>query len=167
MQNTGGGRVHNAQYFTFIVLIMLNSIYFTGYGLYRLKERGIIVDWKEKIPFKYLLLIGVFGMGILIWPIRESSSYCACQTIASGEAEKYSDEAQTRYELSIESEGQDLELMDFTVKPELLFFDDIRTEKGHGNNIMYADYYNLNSVILKYWKKRYWFPQKESLWQTV
>ena len=152
MQNIGGGRVRNVEYFTFVVLVFLNCIYFTGYALCRLREENVNVSWNEKIPIKYLMLSGVFIAGMLVYPIQASSGYKAVQTIASGEASQYSDEAKRRYEMSVEAEGEDLELMDFTVKPELLFFDDIRADKEHGNNIMYANYYRLNSVVLKYWE---------------
>lgn len=152
MQNIGGGRIRNVEYFTFVVLVFLNCIYFTGYALYRLKKRNVHISWNENIPLKYLVLIGVFMAGVLIYPVQTSSGYRAVQTISSGEAAQYSDEAQMRYEMSLAAEGQDLELMDFTVKPELLFFDDIRREKEHGNNIVYANYYKLSSVVLKYWE---------------
>ena len=152
MQNTGGGRVRNVEYFTFVILVILNCIYFTGYTLYRLREENVNVSWNERIPIKYLMLSGVFIAGILAYPIQTSSGYKAVQTIVSGEASEYSDEAQGRYEMSVEAEGEDLELMDYTVRPELLFFDDIRTDQEHGNNIMYANYYKLNSVMLKHWE---------------
>lgn len=152
MRNTGAGRVHNILYFTFIILVLLNTVYFTGYVLCKLGEHNIILDYKEKIEKKYLLLAGVFFIGVIIQPIQTSNSYLAMKTIQTGEAEQYSEEAQRRHELALESKGKDLELMDYTVKPEMLYFDDIKNDSLAGNNIAYADYYELKSVILKYWE---------------
>lgn len=151
MKNTGAGRVQNTIYFSFIILVILNVFYDIGYLLIQMKKSGIIPVWKEKIPAKFIVLLAVVLAGILIQPIKTSNGYLAAETIESGEAAQYSDEAQTRYELALENEGKDLELMDFTVKPELLFFDDIKLEGTAGNNVTYAEYYNLKSVVLKYW----------------
>ncbi len=92
-------------------------------------------------------------LGILIQPIKASNGYCAIQTVVSGEAEKFSEEAQNRHELAIRSKGQDVEVMEHTVKPEMLYFDDITGDSTSANNMYYADYYGLKSVTLKYWSE--------------
>lgn len=151
MRRVDAGRVQNTVYFTFIMLVMLNIIYLTGYILRKTEKSSIVFVWKEKVPAKYLIVLAVILAGIIIQPIKTSNGYLAMETVLTGDAAKYSDEAQNRYELALESEGKDLQLMDYTVKPELLFFDDIKVESSAGNNMMYANYYNLKSVSLKYW----------------
>lgn len=155
MKNTGGGRVRNAEYFTFIVLVFINCIYFTGYALCKLKEQNINIfsGWKDKVPMKYLLLTVLFVGGILIWPIKTSNGYQAVQTVILGDAGKFSEEAQNRYELAMNSQGEDIEIMEHTVKPEMLYFDDITGDSASSSNMYYADYYGLKSVRLKYWSE--------------
>lgn len=151
MKRADAGRIQNTVYLTFIMLVVLNILYLTGYILKKIKKSTIASVWKEKVPANYLIVLAVIFAGIIIQPIKTSNGYLAMETVLTGDAAKYSDEAQNRYELALESEGKDLQLMDYTVKPELLFFDDIKVENSAGNNMMYADYYNLKSVSLKYW----------------
>ncbi len=155
MKNTGGGRVRNTEYFTFIVLVFINCIYFTGYALCKLQQYNINIfsGWKDKIPIKYLLLTALFLGGILIWPIKTSNGYQAVQTVISGDAGKFSEEAQNRHELALNSKGQDVEILEHTVKPEMLYFDDITGDVSSVNNVYYAEYYGLKSVKLKYWSE--------------
>ena len=72
----------------------------------------------------------------------------AISSIISGEAQLYAQESRQRYELYMQSAGKDVLVTPYSVKPELLFFDDITEDPEDWRNQSLTQYYDLASVAL-------------------
>ena len=66
--------------------------------------------------------------------------------IANGRAAQFDREANNRAKLSLESKGQDLTVEPFSVKPSLLFLQDLTDDPNEWPNNDYARFYGLKSV---------------------
>lgn len=146
--DAGAGRLINIIYFDYIVLIFLNVFYYCGwYARLEFKPKlkpnmyTAITVLKHSIPLIAVILLG----------INFQSSVClrAIQTLDTGNAQRYALESRQRNSVFMASTGKDVEVLPYSVKPELLYFDDITSDPYDWRNQSLAKYYDLNSVTLK------------------
>ena len=78
----------------------------------------------------------------------EYSSYTACNELFSGEAAQFKTEYNTRLSLLM-SDETNVVLNEFSVKPYLLYFDDISHDSKAWQNMAVANWYGKNSVTLQ------------------
>lgn len=62
---------------------------------------------------------------------------------------QYSQEAFARNKVLLESEGKDVVMNDYSVKPGMLFFDDIQEDPNDWRNNSVREFYKLNSIVLQ------------------
>lgn len=143
MGAAGAGRLVNVIYFAFVLLVFINAFYLCGY-------LGVSLHFSE-FSWKsgWTLTIVLVGVGALIGCTKSSAGYSAWQSASSGEAGLYSQEADARYNLYINSKGEDVEVSPFSVYPQLLYFDDITEDAADWRNQNVTEYYGLKNVKIK------------------
>lgn len=143
MGAAGAGRLVNVVYFAFILLLFVNAFYLCGYCAAQLEFSDF--SWN----YGWVLTVIFVGCGAVIGCMKGTAGYSAWKSVSSGEAGLYSQEADARYNLYINSKGEDVEVAPFSVCPALLYFDDITEDAEDWRNGNVAEYYGLNSVVRK------------------
>lgn len=149
MGEGGPGRTMNIVKMWFILMLVVNETYWMGYFRKRLTQRR----WK-KLPDIRLWTMGVLAVIFIAFIanaercLLDYSSYAAYVSLKTGEAKQYHEEYMKRVEL-LTGESESVELLPFSQKPYLLYFDDITSNKGDWRNSLVANWYNKESVCLK------------------
>lgn len=146
---SGAGRTLNIVKMWFVLLLFVNEAYWLGYFKRRfgnkLPEKKIDVRiWTGGI----LLLIFVAFVVNVERRAFDYSSYAAYVSLRSGEAAQYHDEYLDRVKL-LTSEEKAIELIPFSVKPYLLYFDDVTTNVYDWRNTAVARWYGKEAVYLR------------------
>lgn len=139
----GAGRLVNIIYFAFVVLVFGNVFYVCGWLSERFAERSF--EWSGSWILTVVLL--TFGMLAGCW--RSMAGTLAWNSLRSGEALAYSMEADARYNLYLNSKGQDVEVPSFSFYPQLLYYEDLTEDPDDWRNLQVEEYYGLNSVVRK------------------
>lgn len=145
----GPGRTMNIVKMWFILMLIVNETYWMGYFRKALTQR----EWK-KLPDVRLRTLGVLVVIFIEFVanadrcLLDYSSYAAYVSLKTGEAKQYHEEYMERVEL-LTGENESVELLPFSQKPYLLYFDDITSNKGDWRNSLVANWYNKESVCLK------------------
>lgn len=137
-------RLLNIIYYATYIFIIMNIVYWLGY----MKNKVNITTKKSDYIVIYSIII-LLGIGILSLEYKQMSSYIAIKSIISGEAKQYDEEMKNRIQLYNNEELKDVEVEKLTVKPYLLFFDDITTNENDWRNVALSRYYKKNSVKIK------------------
>ena len=148
----GGGRIFNIIFLDFLLLIVGNLFYITGWFCQHMKsiqENG--GSCLERCNTKlYLLTVFAVAAVISILYARANPDYftstSAAHSLIYGEAARYGEEAAQRTETLRSSEGADIRLELFQTKPYLLFFSDISTDPSDWTNVLMSRYYQKNSI---------------------
>lgn len=146
----GAGRIYNIIYLTYLLLLVVNMLYF--YGWYWKKYGGFKV--LEEKAFGLWLSAGLLGFGFCFCieagvNSDTFTSTSALKSIVSGEAKEYRQQQQQRLQILLNEDIMDAELPTFTVKPELLFYEDISSDASGWINVRMAAYYEKGSVKLE------------------
>ena len=140
----GPKRLLNGIYFIFIILLFLNAFYLCGWIQTKIhfdKKIGYSISW---ILFSLLLIFGGF-----LGNRKDTNGYLAYQSVSSGEAGLYSQQADARYNYLLNCEGQDVAVDRYDVYPYLLFVEEVTGDPDYFINQMVRSYFNLNSIVLK------------------
>lgn len=148
MGNVGDKRLLNMVYFAYVLLLMLNLLYWLGWTAKRLKKSS---PGGYGMPLITLLvsaalMLALLGAGVLSG--TGLSSIGAVSSILSGEAEEYHSQAQSRFEQLKDQSVTHAVLEDFSVRPYMLYFDDIQPDSGDWRNVDMATFYGKESVSL-------------------
>ncbi len=102
------------------------------------------ITWKSAAIYLFIFLV-------FLYPVRESlSGFNALTSLVNGKAARYDREADARVALIMEAdEDEVIELAPFTVKPKVLFFEDIDRSPDNWKNQAMAEYYGRKGIILK------------------
>ena len=150
----GAGRVLNLYRQNFYVLLFGNELYWIGWFVRVWGERHETVEKvREKEPFNLLLPGWCFGGALLcyslmFWGGNTVTSVSAIKALRTGEAQQYYQEWQERLEILEDDTVQEAYLKPFTVKPYLLFFEDIISGKDNWVNVGMADMFGKTAVYL-------------------
>ena len=139
----GAGRLVNVVYFAFVLLVYINVFYVCGWLCGKMSFRGAVGD------VSHILTVFLLCFGMIAGCYRDSAGYIAWKSMSSGEALAYSLEADARYNLYIQSAGQDVEVPAFSFYPQLLYYDDITEDPEDWRNLQVEEYFELNSVVKK------------------
>ena len=137
----GAGRLVNVVYFAFILLVFINAFYVCGWLCEKLEFKESVGD------VSHILTVLILCFGMIVGCYRDCAGYIAWKSVSSGEALAYSLEADARYNLYIQSAGQDVEVPAFSFYPQLLHYDDITEDPEDWRNLQVEEYYELNSVV--------------------
>lgn len=140
----GPKRLLNGIYFIFIILLFLNTLYLCGWIQSRIqfdKKSGYSFSW---ILFSLLLIFGGF-----LGNRKDTNGYLAYQSVSSGEAGLYSQQADARYNYLLNCKGQDVTVDRYDAYPYLLYVEEVTGDPDYFINQMVRSYFELNSIVLK------------------
>lgn len=152
----GPGRLINLVYFSYYFLLIGNLLYWTGWAAHKYKRfwdfltgenrLGKMRNHAEIVVICFLLLLVVC---LKIYGLQSTSSSSAFLSLVKGEAAQYKAENEYRWEIYTDSSVMDAEVEDFSVKPYVLYHDDIATDASDWRNVTVAGFFGKNSVRLK------------------
>ena len=153
---SGNYRLINVAYFIFVILMVVLLVYMLGWISVKAEEAGFLEVRKKleesagrircRSAAVYLLVFLVF-----FYPVREElSGFNALTSLANGKAAQYDREADARI-AQVREGGADeiVELEPFTVKPKVLFFEDLDRSPDNWKNEAMAEYYGCGGIVLK------------------
>ena len=141
MGTWGDGRLINIIYATFVILFVLNFLYFVGCIQDSIKG-SVSNVLKIFIVFGAILYIGVFGNVVL----NSSTSLHAILSLCDGSAKQYDSELDYRIMLIEESDKKNIEVPKLSDYPHNLFFQDIDYDENNYKNIWTATYFHKDSI---------------------
>lgn len=148
----GAGRIYNIIYLTHLLFILINMLYLYGwywkkygkkYGKKRAEEKDVHIYQAAVFlgaAFCFLITAGV--------NMDSFTSTSALASLVTKEAQEYRRQQEKRLEVLLDDAVSDAELEEFTVKPYLLFYEDIEQDTENWKNIRMRDYYRKNTVRL-------------------
>ena len=139
----GAGRLVNVIYFAFVLLMFVNAFYVCGW----LDRKFDFAEFSWN--YNWTLTVLVLCLGMFAGCYKNSAGYLAWHSVSSGEALAYSLEADARYNMYINSKGQEVEVTSFDFYPALLYYDDITEDPEDWRNQQVREYYELKSVVRK------------------
>lgn len=153
---SGNYRLINVTYFIFVILMVILLIYLLGWISVKLENKGLSAAAKDleksagRISLKSAAVY-IFIFMVLLYPVRERlSGFNALTSLANGKAARYDSEADARVALIMEAdEDEVIELEPFTVKPKVLFFEDLDRSQDNWKNQAMAEYYGRRGIVLK------------------
>lgn len=158
----GPGRLTNLIYYSYYFFLFANFIYFLGW-LRRIledawEEKGVSLSellnaLKQKYR-NYLLTLSIielilFVSVLSIFGLKNTSSFSAYYSLKNKEASIYKEEYQERLSILYDDSIRNAELKAFSVKPHVLYFDDLTEDSNDWRNIATAQYYGKDSIIVK------------------
>ncbi|MDR1563833.1 MAG: DUF6056 family protein [Oscillospiraceae bacterium] len=148
------GRISETCYFGFILAVFSALFYMCGYVHKRLLP--LIRSKLRSKQFRTVRgsAIAAFALALLLsftftFKASEAASFKALAAIKSGEAALFYSEAVQRTALCRSSRGGDVVIKPYSVKPPLLFFDDITEDTADWRNMTVCKYYGLKSIKLE------------------
>lgn len=144
----GAGRIYNIIYLTHLLFIVINLLYLYGWYWRKYGEKKV----EEKDGHIYQIV--VFGAAAFCFLITAGvnmdsfTSTSALVSLVTGEAQEYKRQQEERLEILLDDAISDAELKEFTVKPYLLFYEDIEPDAKIWKNLRMRDYYRKNAVRL-------------------
>lgn len=147
---TGAGRVQNLYRFSMFLFLYGNEIYWLGW----LQRKGLDNGIQAKTGTCWILPIWMIGGMILlyslhIWGGSTLTSLSAWNSLRSGEARQYYREYENRCALLEDSSQTEVTLPAYSVKPYLLYFNDIAEDPSDWVNQAVAKWYHKDRVILQ------------------
>lgn len=153
---SGNYRLINVTYFIFVILILFLLIYILGWISVKLEDRGLLeladrmemsmgrMGWRPAAIYALVFLV-------FFYPVRENlSGFNALTSLTNGKAMQYDREADARIARIMEAdEDETIELEPFTVKPKVLFFEDLDGSPDNWKNQAMAEYYGRKGILLK------------------
>lgn len=152
MGHTGPERLLNIIYFAFVILLIFDLSYVLGWCGRAAERRGLCVKTEQPdrpvFPVPFLLVILLFFVLSCKLAEAQYTSSSALWELLQGEASTYYDTAAERLELLNDESLQDVVLPRYSVKPWILYFNDVATDPADWRNVAVSNYYQKSSVIL-------------------
>ncbi len=145
----GPDRLLNIGKYTYILLLVINICYWLGYFIKKRKNFWSFFKGKALIGYLAVVVCLILvsfktsGSGAL----TDYSSYAAYVSLMAGEAQQFRSEYESRLEILL-GEKSVVGLKPYTVKPYLLFFDDIQSSQSDWRNDAVAGWYGKDAVYL-------------------
>lgn len=151
MGSFGAGRLTDVVYITFVLLAILNYTYLMCILLKNIdftNTANYISNVKTYIScFAYLIIlitISVAGNGN-----SYTTSHEAIVELIRGEAKQFDKEMDSRIKYYLDESLTDVEVDALTVRPKLLYFEDLSTDSKDWKNIEASIYYDKNTIKVK------------------
>ena len=153
MGNYGDARLLNIIFFAYLLLFALNIFYWQGYFA-RLRREKHHESASVNASFVRLLalpavaaLICAFGFLSAVRAGQPLTSVNALSSLRSGEAAAYYACAEARFEILNDPAVLNAEIPAFSVRPVLLYYDDITADPVDWRNGAMQEYYGKASVV--------------------
>lgn len=146
--NTGPGRLTNVIYFSYWLLMIGNLTYWLGWVQKKIDGAAIEKTFKKYIIPFWVLGVVTFCLSLPYYGYQQTSSFGAYYSLKNGDAAQYAREQKERSVSLADETVKEVGLKEFTVKPYVLFFDDIEEDPGNWKNYDTARYYEKEKVWL-------------------
>lgn len=144
----GPGRLVNLVYFSYYFLLAGNLLYWTGWAAHKFEKFRLTVEKEVRVLpvlFSFFILLAVC---LKIYGLQSTSSSSALLSLVKGEAAEYLRENEIRWEIYTDEAVKDVVVEDFSVKPYVLYHDDIVEDETDWRNYAVADFFGKDSVRL-------------------
>ena len=146
----GAGRIYNIIYLTYLLLIVVNLVYLYGWYWKKYGVEKKLEEKDERIWQAAVLLVAGFCFCIEAGVDTGSfTSTSAMMSLISGEAQEYKMQQDQRMKLLLDESVTDVALQAFSIKPELLYYEDIEYDPSGWINTRMANYYRKSVVWLE------------------
>lgn len=157
--STGPGRLINVVYYTYYLLILGNMTYWMGWVRHKIDESikgeselNVALLLQSCFGKYQLALVAVLACSFLVsvkyYGFHNTVSMQAWSSMINGEAAQYELEQQERYRLLQDEDLKQVGLSEFTVKPAVLYFDDIEEDQANWKNKAMTDFFGKEAVWL-------------------
>lgn len=145
----GPGRLINLVYFSYYFLLAGNLLYWTGWVIHKYEKIQRILRKEVAILPVVVCFLSLFLLCLKIYGLQSTSSSSALLSLVKGEAAVYLEENRSRWELYTDDAVRNVVVEDFSVKPYVLYHDDIVEDETDWRNYAVANFFGKNSVKLK------------------
>ncbi len=146
MGSSGPLRLKDIQYYSYIILVILNVFYWTGW-IYGKSKR----PFSEKKGRVLIIVSGCLCMLLCLIHLKTGAytTFEAIGLLRSGEAKTYYRAAESRLVILEDPNILDAELQPYPCTPFLIYHGDVTTDPKHYVNESVAAFYGKTSVVLK------------------
>lgn len=145
----GPGRLINLVYFSYYFLLVGNLLYWIGWASHKYEKFRAFTQKDVKIlPVVFCFLV-LLVICLKIYGLQSTSSSSALLSLVKGEAAEYLRENELRWEIYTDEAIQDAVVDDFSVKPYVLYHDDIVEDETDWRNFAVTDFFGKDSVRLR------------------
>ncbi|MCR5031487.1 MAG: hypothetical protein K6A92_01350 [Lachnospiraceae bacterium] len=141
----GPGRLVNTVYFAYLFVLCSNVLYWGGWLL----RKTTPVRQRMSMPIFVGAIAVLFLIALKYYSLQSTSVTSALLSLQKGEAASYRKENEARWELYEGSEVMDVVVDDYTVKPYVLYHDDIIEDPTDWRNVALASFFSKKSVRLR------------------
>lgn len=145
----GPGRLINLIYFSYYFLLAGNLLYWTGWIVKRYEKFQPLISKEPKVLPILLCFFILWVACLKIYGLQSTNSTSALLSLAKGEASIYLEENKARWAIYEDDAILDVEVEDFSVKPRVLYHDDIVEDSTDWRNSAVANFFGKNSVRLR------------------
>lgn len=145
----GPGRLINLVYFSYYFFLAGNLLYWTGWAAHKYWKAGLIAK-KEIMALPVVLCFFVMLLvSLKIYGLQSTSSSSALLSLAKGEAAEYLKENEGRWEIYTDDSVKNAEVEEFSIKPYVLYHDDITEDETDWRNSTVAGFFGKDSIRLR------------------
>lgn len=146
MGSSGPLRLKDIQYYSYIILVLLNVFYWTGW-IHKKSKRPV----SGKRGNMLIIVSGCLCMLLCMFYLKTGAytSFEAIGLLRSDEGKAYYDAAESRLEILEDPNILDAEIQPYPCTPYLIYHGDVTTDPKHYVNESVAAFYGKTSVVLK------------------
>lgn len=145
MGSFGEPRLTNVLYFSFIFMSLSIFVLFISYLYNRYFVNYKFTFHENLITLFFILAIGWIGF----FGKEHTTTVKSMHQLMNGTLKEYSEQINQRVKQYEDEKLQDIVVEELTVKPSLLFFDDITEDEEDWRNNAVEQYYNKKSIIVE------------------
>ncbi len=146
----GGGRAVNIMFFFYLLLLFADVTYLLGWLHKKILMQKIDDSKTNHISLPYFASAFLFMILSCNWlAINTFSSVSAYYSLTTGEAKTYDAEMGSRFTLYGDKSKTNVEVNAFSVRPYVLYFDDITTEADDIKNYQAACFFGKETIKIK------------------
>lgn len=145
----GPGRLINLIYFSYYFLLVGNLLYWTGWASHKFEKCRLLLQKEIKVLPMLLCFFLLLLVCLKIYGLQSTNSSSAFLSLVKGEAAQYLKENELRWEIYTDDSIKDAEVEDFSIKPYVLYHDDIVEDALDWRNGAVANFFGKDSVKLK------------------
>ncbi len=144
----GPGRLINLIYFSYYFLLAGNLLYWTGWASHKYEKLRVLSQKEIKVLPVVLCFLVLLVICLKIYGLQSTNSSSALLSLVKGEAAQYLRENEVRWEIYEDDAVKNAEVEDFSVKPYVLYHDDIVEDETDWRNHTVAGFFGKDSVRL-------------------
>ena len=145
----GPGRLINLVYFSYYFLLGGNLLYWIGWAVHRHEKCKRVFQKEIGVLPALLCFFVLLTVCLKIYGLQSTSSSSASLSLMKGEASQYLKENELRWEIYMDDSIKDAEVENFSVKPYVLYYDDIVADETDWRNYTVASFFGKNSIRIK------------------